>query len=210
MHGRKISRNLFFKRSMDVYKHYYLKGEDRKYACMRTINRIYGFLCECGCLEKRCNVMEEYKDYSELFEKNMEYFDSNEKKAWFILGKAYSTMIYYITPSSNNDGDSETSRKENIKTSLEKNFFFSRKFDFKDFVYFSNLLEEKSLKYSLDKPFFKGMMCEAKEMIGKREADLSQDEAKYLFFWGFNSYFKKDKSVANTVNTEGGHEDGKD
>lgn len=194
-HGKKISRNLFFKRIMSVYKHHYLKGEDKKFACMRTMNRIYSFLCDRKCIEKGCDVMQEYKDYSELFEKNTEYFESNEKKAWFILGKAYSTMIFFITQKG---GDKNS---DNAKTSLEKNFFYSRKFSFEDFIYFCSLLEDKALKYSKNYTCFKSMMCEAKEYIGKRENKLSKDEAKYVFFWGFNSYFKKDKEEITEIPT---------
>lgn len=185
--GKKISRNLFFKRVMNVYKHYFLKDEHRKFASMRTINRIYSLLCERNCLEKGCDVMQEYKDYYELFEKNTDYFNTYEKKAWFILGKTYNTMMFLISQR-NSDGSADVS-----KTSLEKNFFYSRKFNFKDFVYFCALLEEKAVKYCINYPSIKAMMCEAKEDMAKKENKLSQDEAKYVFFWGFNSVFKKDK-----------------
>ena len=81
--------------------------------------------------------MEVYRSYKELFEDNIEYFDSNEKKAWFILGRAYNTIIYNIRKTLK--GDEEENSADSIKTSLEKNFFFARKFDFNDFIYFSNL-----------------------------------------------------------------------
>ncbi|SCY79583.1 TIGR02556 family CRISPR-associated protein [Alkaliphilus peptidifermentans] len=188
--GRKIDRNLFFKRVTDVYKHYYLKEEHKKYACMRSINRAYNFLWACNCLEKGWDVMADYKDYIELFEKNKEYFDTNEKMAWFILGKAYSTMVYLMK---NNRNKTDENTNENERTSLEKNFFFSRKFDYKDFVYFSNILTDKAIKYNVDKSYFKKMICEAKEYMAKKENKLSFDESKYLFFWGADSYFKIEK-----------------
>jgi len=186
-HGKKISRNLFFKRAMNVYKHYHIKGEQRKFGCVRNISRIYSMFCERKCLEKGCDVLREYKDYKELFENNTEYFDTYEKKAWFILGRVYNTMIFLISQK-NTDKNGEVS-----KTSLEKNFFYSRRFDFRDFVYFSSLLEEKAIKYSINYHSIKTMMCESKECMSKSENQLSQDEAKYVFFWGLNSLFKKDK-----------------
>jgi len=192
-HGKKISRNLFFKRVMNVYKHYYLKGEDQKFASMRTINRIYSLLCERNCLEKGCDIMKEYRDYHELFESNNEYFDICEKKAWFILGKVYNTMAFLISQKNSDDSG------EINKTSLEKNFFYSRRFDFSDFIYFCALLEEKALKYSLNYPSIKTMICEAKEYMAKKENKLSQDEAKYVFFWGYNSVFKKDKDEKKEI-----------
>lgn len=188
--GRKIVRNLFFKRVMDVYRYHFMKDEQRKYACMNNINRIYNFLWECDCLEKGWNVLEKYKDYSELFNKNETYFDTNEKKAWFILGKAYNTMIY-LMKSGRNKSDEDSN--ESGRTSLEKNFFFARKFDFNDFIYFCNVLTDKAIKYKADKVFFKKMMTEAKAYMSKREGELGFDEAKYLFFWGADMYFGSEK-----------------
>ena len=198
---KRISRNLFFKRAMDVYKYYYIKGEHKKNYCIRSINKVYSFLCRCGCLERGCNVMEVYRSYKELFEDNIEYFDSNEKKAWFILGRAYNTIIYNIRKTLK--GDEEENSADSIKTSLEKNFFFARKFDFNDFIYFSNLLEEKAFKYSINSSYFKSMMCEAKGLMGKRENKLSQDEAKYLFFWGMDSYFKSENDETTSKEENG-------
>jgi CRISPR-associated protein Csh1 len=188
--GKKIERSLFFKRALDVYKYHYLKEEHKKFACMRTINRIYNFLNECGCLEKGWNAMINYKNYGELFLTNPDYFNSNEKKAWFILGKAYGNMIYYLK-SKNKDGNAEQER-----TTLEKNFFFSRKFDFNDFIYFCNLLEEKAIKYNQANGYFKKLFCEAKDFMARKEGLLSFDEAKYLFFWGMDSYFKNEDETA--------------
>lgn len=198
--GRKIDRNLFFKRAIDVYKSYYIKDELNKFYPMKTINYIYNFLCECGCLEKEWNVLASYQNYHELFEQNTDYFDLNEKKAWFILGKTYNTMIYYMRKSrkGQEEGSSDSER-----TSLEKTFFFARKFDFNDFIYFSNLLTDKAIKYKSNKPYFQKMLCEAKDLMAKREGKLSFDEAKYLFFWGMDSYFvKEDEKQENSIEEE--------
>lgn len=186
---RKLDRKIFFKRVMKVYKYYYLKNTNKKFACIRSINRIYAFLCKCGCLQKECDVMETYKNYDELFQKNQVYFDSNEKKAWFILGKTYDYLIYMLKLQKTKDEQ----ESEITKTSLEKNFFFARKFDFTDFIYFSNLFRDKALKYSINNVKFNNMLSEAKDYMAKRENILSQDEAKYIFFWGMDSYFKKNE-----------------
>lgn len=196
--GRKINRNLFFKRSMDVYKSYYLKDEIKKFYPMKSINYIYNFLCECGCLEKGWDVLADYQSYAELFERNPDYFDLNEKKAWFILGRSYNNMIYYMRNSRKGE---ENSNSDNERTSLEKTFFFARKFDFNDFIYFSNLLAEKAMKYKVNNSYFKKMLCEAKELMASKECILSFDEAKYLFFWGMDSYFVREKEE-DIVNEE--------
>lgn len=188
---RKIDRNLFFKRAMGVYKHEFLKGKHREFACMYTINKIYNFLVDCDCLKGGWDVMSSYKNYEELFNENPEYFDSNEKKAWYLIGRCYDLMNYYIKKGNSIEGE-----KSQDRTSLDKNFFFARKFDFKDFIYFSNLLSDKAIKYRVDSPYFQGVLTEAKELMLKQDGKLSFDEAKYLFFFGMDSYFKKDEQVS--------------
>ncbi|SHJ72427.1 TIGR02556 family CRISPR-associated protein [Tepidibacter formicigenes] len=183
--GTKIDRNLFFKRVMQVYKHNYVRGNHKKFACIKNINKIYNFLCECSCLEKGWNVLKTYSSYEQLFDDNINYFDSNEKKAWFILGRAYSNMIYQIKTKLN---------EENSKTSLEKNFLFARRFDFNDFIYFSNLLTDKIEKYKVESNYLKNMISEAKLLMANKENKISQDEAKYIFAWGKDSYFEKEKN----------------
>lgn len=195
--GKKIDRNLFFKRAMDVYKLHYMN--DKHQYTMLIINRVYNFLCRCKCLEKGWNVMKDYKGYAELFSDNIEYFDSNEKKAWFILGKCYDYMIYKLKDKPVLNSESE----EVQKTPLEKNFFFARKFNFEDFIYFCNLLEDKAIKYMITNTTYKNMLSEAKLYMANRENKLSQDEAKYLFFWGLHSYFKPDSEEKKGGNNNG-------
>ena len=77
------------------------------------------------------------------------------------------------------------------KTSLDKNFFFARKFDFKDFIYFSNLLSNKIIKYHINSPWLNEIITDAKLLMANQNGKLSSDEAKYIFFWGMDSYFKK-------------------
>ncbi len=196
--AKQLNRALFFKRVMTVYKHHYLNGHHRKYACIKNINKIYNFLCDCQCLEKGWKVLQNYKSYNELFEVNPVYFNSNEKKAWFLLGMAYNKMIYFIQSKDNAKDNVEDEQKDNDRTSLEKTFFFARKFDFNDFIYFSNLLKDKQFKYKIEgkkKTYFSNLLNEAKDYISKKENQLSYDEAKYLFFWGMDAYFKAEKKT---------------
>lgn len=182
--GRKIDRNLFFKRSMAIYKFKYLKQETK--GIIYNIGKIYNFLVDDGCLKGGFEVMKKYKNYEELFNENKDYFNSNEKKAWFLIGKCYDYINYYIRKS-----QKSLSEEGSDRTSLDKNFFFARKFDFKDFIYFSNLLNDKAIKYRVNTIMFKNMITEAKELMAARENKLSCDEAKYIFFWGIDSYFEK-------------------
>lgn len=198
--GRKIDRSLFFKRVNSVYKMLY-HNDKHKYS-ISNINRIYNFLCDCRCLEKGWQEMREYKNYQELFDINKEYFDTNEKKAWFILGNLYSFVNYMIRDKKKKQsGEGDNSLKE--KTSMDKNFNFSRRFKFEDFIYFSNYITDKCHKYSIDATKYKIMIGEAKDYIAKRENKLSQDEAKYIFQWGIDAYFKAKKE--ENTEQEGGN-----
>ncbi|MCT4507856.1 MAG: TIGR02556 family CRISPR-associated protein [Tepidibacter sp.] len=182
--GSRINRNLFFKRIMNIYKHHYVRDNHKKFGCIKNINKIYNFLCECGCLEKEWNLLKTYSSHGQLFDDNKEYFDTKEKKAFFIIGRAYANMIYQIK----NKLDDK-----NSKTSLEKKFLFSRRFDFNDFIYFSNLLTDKMEKYKIESVYLKNMISEAKLLMANRENRISQDEAKYIFAWGKDFYFEKEK-----------------
>lgn len=196
--GRKIDRSIFFTRAMMLYKYHYVNSKSLKDDYKFIINNIgksYNFLVDCRCLEGGFDVMSKYGDYSELFENNKSYFNSNEKKAWFLIGVSYNYVNYMIRKSnSTEDG------KLADKTSLDKNFFFARKFDFKDFIYFSNLLSDKMVKYRISHSKLKDMSTEAKELMAEKTGKLSSDEAKYVFFWGMDSYFKKSNDVIEEVN----------
>lgn len=193
--GKPISRNDFFKNSMNVYRRNYIQGTHRKYAIIKNTNKAYNFLVDCGCLKGGFDVMVDYSSPQELFANNKSYFDTNEKMAWFMLGNTYSYVNYMIREKLK--GNSESESKEKIKyekTSLDKNFFFARKFDFKDFIYFCNLLNDKVAKYGVYNNKFKNMISEAKGLISKNENKLSNQESKYLFFWGMDMYFKGEKN----------------
>lgn len=132
--------------------------------------------------------MTKYSDYNALFEENANYFNTNEKRAWFLIGMAYNYVNYAIKKSNAGEDGKIADR-----SSLDKNFFFARKFDFRDFIYFSNLLSDKAIKYKINQIKLKDMLTASKELMANKEGKLSTDEAKYLFFWGMDSYFGKDK-----------------
>ncbi len=218
-YGRRIDRIQFFKRCMDVYKNEYLNNNQRY--CISDTLRIYNFLIKCKCLQGRCIEMKNYSNYNELFEQNSEYFCSNEKRAWFLLGRVFNTVNSYIKNKidiPNNKEEVGNKESQNIaeslkdtraRSSMDKIFFFSRKFDKRDFLYFCNLINDKiekyksaPLKYSLDSVWLKDEMFEMKAYYAKAENKLSKDEAKFIFFWGKDSYFE-DKSKKTTKNNEG-------
>ncbi len=184
--GRKFSRNIFFNRVMIVYKYNYFNKKDEVKFTINNIGKVYNFLVDCGCLEGGFNVMKKYVDYEALFNDNQNYFNSNEKKAWFLIGMAYSYINYKIKDSSKDEEGKIADR-----SSLDKNFFFARKFDFKDFIYFSNLLNDKIIKYKINGKRAKDILIEGKQFMAKKEEKLSTDEAKYIFFWGMDSFFEK-------------------
>lgn len=192
-HGSKINRNLFFSHAMSKYKHDYFQG----YESMFMLHRVYNFLVECGCLDKGWNFIEQdgrgysmvkYEDLEEFFDHNKEFFDSNIKKSWFLLGRLYGKMIQESKTYKGGEN------KQNNESYLEKNFFFGRKYDFKTFVYFSNQCSELMYKYGVqNKGYLKDLISVSKELIGSGDSKLSSDEAKYIFFWGMQQWIGKSK-----------------
>ncbi|AKB26303.1 CRISPR-associated protein, Csh1 family [Methanosarcina sp. MTP4] len=193
-HGNKINRNLFFSRAMGKYKHDYFAGYK---SSIFTIHRVYNFLVDCGCLDKGWNFVEQndrgydmakYENVEEFFEINKEFFDSDVKKAWFLLGRLYGKMIYESKKYKGGDD------KQNTESYLEKNFFFGRKYDFKTFVYFTNQCSELMYKYGAqNKGYLKDLISSSKELMGIGDEKLSSDEAKYIFFWGMQQWIGKSK-----------------
>jgi CRISPR-associated protein Csh1 len=192
-HGSKINRNLFFSHAMSKYKHDYFQG----YESMFMLHRVYNFLVDCGCLEKNWNFVEQcdrgynmakYENIEYFFNINKTFFDSNIKKAWFLLGRLYGKMIQ---ESKNYKGGED---KQSNESYLEKNFFFGRKYDFKTFIYFSNQCSELMYKYGVqNKGYLKDLISASKELIGAGDEKLSSDEAKYIFFWGMQQWIGKSK-----------------
>jgi|GEM_PF-554183 len=197
--GKSINRNTFFTRAMMVHKYEFINGKNK--FTVSNIGKVYNFLVDAGCIEGGFKVMTQYGDYKELFMDNPSYFNSNEKKSWFLIGMAYNFVNYMIKK-----GNSNEEGKIADRSSLDKNFFFARKFDFKDFIYFSNLLSDKMIKYKISSAWLKDILTESKELMANPSGKLSSDEAKYIFFWGMDSYFKKVQENAidleNDINEE--------
>ena len=207
-HGSKYSRELFFNKVMSKYKTKYFeildnkKASNRKYI-IQDIHEIYNFMCNCGCLEKPWLIINEegkimkYNNASELFETNKKFFNDDIKKAWFIMGQIYRDTInasksYYKDKSEGNIAlDNKGQSYES--SHLEKNFFYSRKFDNKTFILFANTCSEKLQKYGAYYSNIKDKMNQAKEYMASSSKKINNDEAKYIFFWGLDTLFEDDK-----------------
>lgn len=227
LHGREINRNLFFSRTMSMYRHDY--HQDNK--SMTQIHRTYNFLVDCGCLERGWkmalyegvdNVSNVYKTVDEFFDINSTYFNSNTKKGWFLLGKLYGAVIweskqYYKKGSDSTNGNcqindqaNDQASKQNPANVMEKSFFFGRQFDFQAFVVIANKCSDQILKYGVsNKRYLKELSSQAKELIGTNDDKrLSPDEAKYIFFWGMSQWFEgEDKEGIDEENKEKEEED---
>ena len=207
-HGSKYSRELFFNKVMSKYKTKYFeildnkKASNRKYI-IQDIHEIYNFMCNCGCLEKPWLIINEegkimkYNNASELFETNKKFFNDDIKKAWFIMGQIYRDTInasksYYKDKSGDNI-ESDNKGQSYESSHLEKNFFFSRKFDNKTFILFANTCSEKLQKYGAYYSNIKDKMNQAKEYMASSSKKINNDEAKYIFFWGLDTLFEDDK-----------------
>jgi CRISPR-associated protein Csh1 len=181
---------------------------------------VYNFLVDAGCLENGWKMplcgegdtnMSAYKSEDEFFEVNKNYFDTNEKKAWFVLGRLYNAMIWeskkyykHTDPQVN-----ETGKEGNDQYNgsyLEKNFFFGRKYDWDTFLYFANQCFDLSVKYgALHKKYIKEFNSRLKEFMVPAEnknVKLSPEEAKYIFAWGMSQWFEIDKEHINSDETE--------
>ena len=207
-HGSKYSRELFFNKVMSKYKTKYFeslnnkKATNRKYI-IKDIHEIYNFMCNCGCLENSWMMINEegeimkYNNISEFFETNKNFFDDDIKKAWFIMGQIYRDTInasksYYKDKSGDNI-ESDNKGQSYESSHLEKNFFFSRKFDNKTFILFANTCSEKLQKYGAYYSNIKDKMNQAKEYMASSSKKINNDEAKYIFFWGLDTLFEDDK-----------------
>ncbi|MBP2143366.1 CRISPR-associated protein Csh1 [Methanococcus voltae] len=207
-HGTKYSRNLFFAKVMQKYKAdygKYLKKEIKYPPNIADIHRIYNFMVDCGCLFQGWNFAYEisdrpfnkenneantmayesivkYESINELFDKNKDYFDTDDKKAWFLLGNIYDSIVYHSKKYHDKD-----------KSYLESNFYYGNKFDEKFFQKMLNQCTDLMLKYGINsKRELKNKITNAKDLMsnGTKNNTLSPDEAKYIFFWGLQQYFE--------------------
>jgi len=201
-YGNKLNRDLFFYRAMRKYKHQYYKS-DRKTSLI-TIHRIYNFLVDCGCLDNGWNliieredgdyIMSEYESVNDFFIQNNDFFSSDNKKAWFLLGRLYNNIIYESKKYKGGDNN------KNVESYLEKNFFFGRKYDFTTFIYLSNQCSELMHKYGVqNKHHLKNMSSDSKELMSSGVEKLGSDEAKYIFFWGMQQWIGNSKGIDKIV-----------
>lgn len=206
--GSSYSRNMFFNKVMTQYKVEYFKKDNKSHFVLKDIHEIYNFMCECNCLKNPWKIINEegefmeYKDREEFFELNKEFFDSDLKKSWFIMGQVYSNTIYQSKKYKSVDNQNVNQESSH----LERNFFFSKKFDYTTFIHFANTCSEKLTKYGVYYNNIKDDLNKAKEYMGTGKAKINNDEAKYIFFWGMDMNFKKENQVSTENNesiTEG-------
>lgn len=193
--GTNYSRSLFFNKVMNKYKSEYFKKDNKAHFVLKDIHEIYNFMCECGCLKNPWKMIDEegdimkYENREEFFNQNKEFFNNDVKKAWFIMGQVYNRTIYESKRYKSIDNESISKESSH----LERNFFFSRKFDYITFVHFANICSEKLIKYQAYYNNLKDDLSEAKEYMGSGEIKINNDEAKYIFFWGMDIRFKKEE-----------------
>ncbi|MBM6861061.1 hypothetical protein H9X78_11350, partial [Clostridium saudiense] len=56
--------------------------------------------------------------------------------------------------------------------------------------------------YRISSGWLKGILTEAKELMADEGKKLSADEAKYIFFWGMDSYFEKENDALYDLDDE--------
>ncbi len=204
--GSSYNRTMFFNKVMTKYKSEYYASlasskSNNKRFILKDIHEVYNFMCECGCLSNSWKMVNEegelmeYKDRDEFFEVNKAFFNTNIKKAWFIIGQIYSRTIWESKRYKSTDGQNISSESSH----LEKNFFFSKKFDYVTFVQFANTCSEKLMKYGSYYKNIKEDLNEAKSYMISKDSKLNSDEAKYIFFWGMDTHFKGDEINKNQV-----------
>ena len=107
LNGKKFSREKFFSISVKKYKDAYFEYlKDGKHylktSQLSKTNKIYNILVECGCMDLKLNIIDEgdnrmikeFANQEQFFNDNKEFFDTEQKKAWFILGRLYSCAVY--------------------------------------------------------------------------------------------------------------------
>lgn len=204
LRGEKINRELFFSRMMEIYKVHHLKGQSKKQALLK----VYNFLVECGCLENGWNMlvnekgvaeMKQYTSIEEVFEDNKELFDTDKKKAWFLIGNVYSRAIYqskkyYAGKKANVPGESPSSVSYDVSY-LENAFIFGKKFDYGTFMDFATKCTELLMKYGVYSraTYMKEDISQAILLMGGQSNKISTSEAKYMFVAGLNQFIRHEK-----------------
>lgn len=218
LHGRKYSKSIFYHSVLSKYKEVYIESlkDDKQYlrqVAIRKINKIYNIFAELGCFDNTLEIVKElegggykmikYKNREELFDKNKDFFDSDVKKAWFMLGELYNKAIYESKKYYKNKDDD---KKNNKISHLESGFIFYQKFDYSTFIKIANKCKEQFIKYKKSNAYT-SIFNEMRELISNNPKKITQDEAKYIFFWGMESFFtdytKKNKEDEDNVISTG-------
>lgn len=213
LRGEKVNRELFLSRMMDIYKLHQLKGQSKRQALFK----VYNFLVECGCLENGWNVqvnekgvaeMKQYTSIEEVFEDNKELFDTDKKKAWFLIGNVYSRVTYqskqyYAGKKANVIGESQSPVSHEVSY-LENAFIFGKKFDYGTFMDFATKCTELLMKYGIYNraSYLKADISKAILLMGGQNTKISISEAKYMFVAGLNQFIEHEKKEDNPDDIE--------
>lgn len=217
--GKPYDKRLFYRSTLKEYERVFADSVKNNTAYLRPItirkiNKIYSIFVELGCFDKPLKIIDEisednggrykmiqYKNREEFFEQNSEFFDSNTKKAWFVLGELYSKAVYESKEYYKIEGED----KKNQTSHLENASIFLQRFDRFMFFRLSNICQDQFNKYKKMNTYSL-LFNEMKDLMAKDTKDINQDEAKYIFFWGMESFFsdykKKNENKGDSNNNE--------
>ena len=220
--GEPWDKRMFYRSALKEYERVFIESVKNntpylRPIAMRRINKIYNIFVELGCFDKPLKIIDrinegnggrykmiQYKNREEFFEQNSEFFDSNMKKAWFILGELYSKAIYESKEYYKVEGED----KKNQISHLEDAYNFSQKFDRFMFYELSNKCQDQFNKYKKIHTYSL-LFNKMKDLMAKDTKDIYEYEAKFIFFWGMESFFsdytKKKESEDGSNNNEEGN-----
>ncbi|MDR7667094.1 hypothetical protein RG963_15185 [Methanosarcina sp. Z-7115] len=151
--------------------------------------------------------MKQYTSIEELFEDNKELFDTDKKKAWFLIGNAYSRVMYqskkyYEEKKANVNGESKNPVSYDVSY-LENGFIF-KNFDYGTFMDFTTKCTELLIKYGVYSRagYLKADISQAILLMDGQNTKTSTSEAKYMFVAGLNQFIKHKKKEDNKGDIE--------
>ncbi|MDQ1254878.1 MAG: CRISPR-associated protein Csh1 [Euryarchaeota archaeon] len=151
--------------------------------------------------------MKQYTSIEELFEDNKELFDTDKKKAWFLIGNVYSRVMYqskkyYEEKKANVNGESKNPVSYDVSY-LENGFIF-KNFDYGTFMDFATKCTELLIKYGVYSRagYLKADISQAILLMDGQNTKTSTSEAKYMFVAGLNQFIKHKKKEDNKGDIE--------
>jgi CRISPR-associated protein Csh1 len=189
--GRKIDRQMFFSNAMRIYNQQRTQGHKNIF----PIHRVYNFLAACGCLEGGWKMVSDgkpiqYESTEVFFKENAEYFNTNAKQAWFLLGRVYNTMSYMYRKS-----------RAVRDFPLDKNFIRGCRFDFEGFINITARCWDMAKVYGCQ-GLIRNDLTTARQLIVNDNSTLSLAEANFVFSWGEAQVIRSKKSNDGSENIE--------